>query len=164
MQRGGKTILRERSVLADGRELDKVHPVFEALGTIDEFQAHLALILSESGLASRDRDLIEESLDACSGIAGFLAGAGPDTKLKERLQRLQSASDWLFDSRGDSFVRFTASPLAARIDLARAVCRRAERRVLALKNEIEIDIACIYLDTLSDWLFLLSRSLAPGDK
>jgi len=148
--------------LADGRELDKVHPVFEALGTIDEFQAHLALILSEPGLSQGDRDLIGESLDVCSGIAGFLAGSVRDMRLTERLKKLQTACDWLFDSRGNGFVRFTASPLAARIDLARAVCRRTERRVLALREDMEVDDACLYLDTLSDWLFLLSRSIAPG--
>ena len=162
MRRGGKKLIRERSALADGRELDKVHPVFEALGTIDEFQAHLALILSQSGLSQGDKDLIEESLDVCSGIAGFLAGATRDIRLGERLQKLQTACDWLFDSRGEDFVRFTASPLAARIDLARAVCRRAERRVLALRDDMNIDDACLYLDILSDWLFLLSRSIAHG--
>jgi cob(I)alamin adenosyltransferase len=56
------------------------------------------------------------------------------------------------------FVLPGGAPGAAMLHLARAVCRRAERRVVALAGEAEVDPAVlVYLNRLSDWLFVAAR-------
>jgi cob(I)alamin adenosyltransferase len=62
-----------------------------------------------------------------------------------------------------SFVLPGGSELAARLHVARAVCRRAEREVLEAAEQIEINhLALVYLNRLSDLLFILARSANSG--
>lgn len=57
-----------------------------------------------------------------------------------------------------NFILPGGGELSARLHVARAVCRRAERRVLALNEEKPVSHACrVYLNRLSDWLFVASR-------
>ncbi len=56
------------------------------------------------------------------------------------------------------FVLPGGTPGAAALHLARAVCRRAERRVVALAAEVEVDAnVVVYLNRLSDFLFVAAR-------
>ncbi len=158
MRRGGKLQVKDTAVLADGKTLPKTDPVFEALGTMDELSAHLALLHAEEALAGEFRSQLDDSLAACFEISARLAGSRDVLPLAGRLTRLVAAHDVLFDARSGGFRRFCDNPLAARLDLVRTVCRRAERRLLALPADGQ---DCIYLDVLADWLFLAAcRCLA----
>jgi cob(I)alamin adenosyltransferase len=55
---------------------------------------------------------------------------------------------------------------SAALDLARAVCRRAERQVCALheKGDLRNPEIIVYLNRLSDWLWLLARWVEPGEQ
>ena len=62
-----------------------------------------------------------------------------------------------------SFVLPGGSELAARLHVARAVCRRAEREALEAAEELEINqLALVYLNRLSDLLFILARAANAG--
>ena len=53
---------------------------------------------------------------------------------------------------------------AARLQVARSVCRRAEREALAASEQVEINpLALVYLNRLSDLLFILARSANAAD-
>jgi cob(I)alamin adenosyltransferase len=62
-----------------------------------------------------------------------------------------------------SFVLPGGTELAGRLHVARAVCRRAERETLAAGQEVELDpLALVYLNRLSDLLFILARAANAG--
>jgi cob(I)alamin adenosyltransferase len=67
-----------------------------------------------------------------------------------------------------AFVLPAGTPKAAALHLARTVCRRAERNVVKLSHEAEVpDLFVVYLNRLSDLLFILARLAnhrdGPGD-
>ncbi len=64
-----------------------------------------------------------------------------------------------------SFVLPGGSELAARLHVARAVCRRAERDALEAAEEVDLNpLALVYLNRLSDLLFILARTANAGDE
>lgn len=94
-------------------------------------------------------------MTACLAISARLAGARDTLPLAGRLTRLVESHDLFFEAQHGGFRRFCDHPLAARFDLVRTVCRRAERRLLALPAEVRDEQDCVYLDVLADWLFYL---------
>ncbi len=76
------------------------------------------------------------------------------------IQRLEQAIDrWEAElPKLDHFVLPGGSPLAAALHLARCVCRRAERRTVALHRHTALDAqVLVYLNRLSDFLFVSAR-------
>jgi cob(I)alamin adenosyltransferase len=62
-----------------------------------------------------------------------------------------------------SFILPGGTELAARLHVARTVCRRAERETLAAAQEVELSpLALVYLNRLSDLLFILARAANAG--
>ncbi len=157
-----------------GRRTSKTSPRLEAYGTVDELNAVLgvarALGLTESSLARVDA--VQECL---VGLMGELATLGSDMEEYARrgyprvgeadVAALEAAAQELED--GAQGIRFRgwarpgqgASAGAAQLDLARAVCRRAERRVGVLREAGDLLNPSIplFLNRLSDLLWLLAR-------
>jgi cob(I)alamin adenosyltransferase len=64
-----------------------------------------------------------------------------------------------------SFVLPGGTEVAARLHVARAVCRRAEREALAAAEEVNLNpLSLVYLNRLSDLLFILARTANAGDE
>jgi cob(I)alamin adenosyltransferase len=62
-----------------------------------------------------------------------------------------------------SFILPGGTETAARLHVARTVCRRAEREVIAAAEEVELNpLVLVYLNRLSDLLFILARAANPG--
>jgi cob(I)alamin adenosyltransferase len=153
--------------LGDGRRVPKDHPRIEAIGTVDELNAVIGLLLAESPdlpehglLQSIQNDLFDVGADLCLPAA---ADEQPGQKLRvttAQTERLESAIDRL---NGDlkpltSFILPGGSPAAAWCHLARTVCRRAERAVVTLmRSEVVSPTVLVYLNRLSDLLFVLGR-------
>lgn len=164
MKKGGKGATAKRtSRLADGGELPKGDPRFEAIGTLDELAAHLSLIGFdlEAPETATVATIIEDLTALSAALAADKASAGIT---EEILARLQSFHDNLFDTvdPGTAFVRARFNRTAARADIARTICRRAERDLLRLAPGSVDDAALLYVDLLSDWIFLLARKLDAG--
>ena len=157
-----------------GGRVSKADPVPEACGSIDEAVAVLGLARAQAS----DPDLSAELLGLQREL--FVVGADLATNPDERTrleplvskvtpqmaERLEARIDELVLAYPlpDAFVVPGANPLAACLDVARSVVRRAERRVVDLRDKgaaVNGD-ASTYLNRLSDLLFVLAR-VAAGE-
>lgn len=147
--------------LFNGGRVKKTHPRIEACGALDELNSHLGV-----AAASRPAD---EVADALRQVQADLFSLGADlASCAEKSSALGEASVAWLEQGIDrmtaeleplrNFILPGGSPAAAQIHVARAVCRRAERRVLALEEGEEVfPFAKTYLNRLSDYLFTLAR-------
>jgi cob(I)alamin adenosyltransferase len=155
--------------LGDGTRVPKDNPRVAAYGAVDELNAVLGLLLAHAptgehvGLV-RDvqNDLFDVGADLC---VPEKAEPGPHPPLRvtpEQATRLEKAIDRLNErlSPLKSFVLPGGTVAAAWCHLARTVCRRAERDVVTLGRQEAINPqTVIYLNRLSDFLFVLARVL-----
>lgn len=162
---------RGQTALMYGLRVPKHHGRVEACGAVDELNAALGLARAQSppswlaeALVSVQRDLIvlmgELATDPVHRPRlvqdGFpLLSMEHVTRLEGEVNRLEEIlpvpRDWALPG---------ANPLSAALDFARAVCRRAERRVCALAGGPEAvrEVILAYLNRLSDLLWLWARS------
>ena len=156
----------ETGLLAGGR-VSKADARVEAYGTVDEVNASLGAAVVEARLlpAGPARELVVESVEACQEglmrLAAELAsggavgiGVGPDDILGLE-RRIDSAQALVVDL--SHFLIPGVSRAEAALHVARTVCRRAERRVVALPQEQAPTDGVRYLNRVSDLLFALAR-------
>ncbi|THH34977.1 cob(I)yrinic acid a,c-diamide adenosyltransferase [Neolewinella litorea] len=158
---------RGETGLFSGRRVSKSDPRVEAYGTIDELNACLGLLRDHVGPSTepgtRVRAQILEQQKTLFALGAALADDRPDggyrvpesaaTQLEEFMDEMDAALP-----RMTHFVLPGGSPPVSFAHLARTVCRRAERRSVEVEG---VDPAVIvYLNRLSDYLFVLSRYLA----
>ncbi len=163
--------------LGDDSRVAKDHPRVAAYGTVDELNAVLGLLLAqEPALPEADllrgvqNDLFDVGADLCVPASPEEAAGPPRLRVRpEQALRLEAAIDRLNEPLAplNSFVLPGGSRGAAWCHLARTVCRRAERDVVTLARGESINPeVIIYLNRLSDLLFVLARSCnrgGPGD-
>ena len=146
----------------------KNHPRVEAYGTLDELNAHLGLL----NVAIADCDtkaLIEQIENHIITLGSYLAN---DKECEchigtEEIAALENAIDKLEATLPPmrEFVLPGGNEATARANVARTVCRRAERAIVSLQEENHVDNnALVYINRLSDYLFLLPRKLAGGSE
>ena len=153
--------------LGDGTRVPKDHLRVAAYGAVDELNAVLGLLLAGSPpppeadlLRSIQNDLFDVGADLCVPQA---ENEAPGQRLRvraEQVTRLEGAIDRLNAGLQPltSFVLPGGEPAAAWCHLARTVCRRAERDVVTLMRAEPLNPqALIYLNRLSDLLFVLAR-------
>ncbi len=159
-----------------GKRIAKTSSRVEALGAVDELNAALGLARA-SGLAEEVEAIVDLIQEKLVGLMGQLACLSEDAARydeKAYAKVLDADVNWLeerakdFEGRG---IRFTgwARPGAehsvgrAGLDVARAVARRAERRVWQLHQEGDTVPAAVrlYFNRLSDLLWILARADAP---
>ena len=156
--------------LANGIRVPKNHIRVESYGTIDELNAHIALlesIVNDEEL-KKELHVIQDHLFI---IQTHLAVDNSQTCPFE-LPDLQQVNPQLLEQRIDfmnksrpqlhAFVYLGGHPTVAACHIARCVCRRAERTLVTLaeKYTVETRIAS-YINRLSDYLFILARNLEP---
>ena len=159
--------------LGDGTRVSKLDPRVAATGVVDELNAQLGLVLAlpASDLPSGIREPLERIQNDLFDLGADLAV--PFGEEGDRLRIEQGAIDELerlcdrFNAdlpELKSFVVPGGSDSAARLHVARTVCRRAELTVLDAAEKVRIDpLAAVYLNRLSDLLFILSRAAnEPG--
>ncbi|WP_430451774.1 cob(I)yrinic acid a,c-diamide adenosyltransferase [Rhodopirellula europaea] len=166
--------------LFGGPRVAKDDTRIEAYGTVDELNATLGQVRSAlkepAGQTSKANEGLHE-LDAriaqvqheLFSIGAELASPHPDQfDLRVIGQpHIQRIEDWIDDAEQQlpplkQFILPGGSVLASHVHLSRAVCRRAERRVISLADAVQTetpisDSVIIYLNRLSDWLFVVSR-------
>lgn len=167
-----KTGDKGQTSLVGGARVAKSDPRLEAYGTVDELNSVLGLLrasLPAAGLAKWGTR-IDASLQAVQNnlfnIGSHLACA--DENLRPALPQLTSAHVQALENDMDSwekelpqltnFILPGGGTPAAYAHLARTVCRRAERACVRLQENAAIsELHLIFLNRLSDWLFLLAR-------
>jgi len=160
-----------RSSLADGSRRRKDDLVIEVLGEIDETHSFLGLLKTAMENPSK-RDEIEWIEHCLLTMGGMVAKAPtyPNTDKSLRVlgnSELNKLEKYQMKHMEQAeipaaFVVYGDNEASARADVARAVCRRAERRLVALimdRGMTELASAQIFLNRLSDYLFVLARTL-----
>ena len=157
--------------LGDGTRVPKTDARIEAYGTVDELNSCLGLVLAAPGLPDELRPELELIQNELFDLGADLAVPLEDVKrerlrlVQERIDRLELAVDTVNERLEPlrSFVLPGGSEAAARLHLARTVCRRAERRTGTLANEAALNpLALAYLNRLSDLLFVFARAANAG--
>ena len=153
--------------LGDGSRVTKLDPRIAAYGAVDELNSWLGVVLADDPPASF-RPLLEriqnELFDVGADLSvPFAAGDDRLRVAQSQIDELELACDeWNAPlPELKSFVLPGGSAFAARLHVARTVCRRAERDALRAAQEVEVDpLALVYLNRLSDLLFILARGAA----
>jgi len=138
-----------------GKRVAKDSPLLIAVGSLDELMSFLGwakLALDRNG--NRQLEEIQKDIQ---GIMAQLAGYA-DVKLSGRTQKLERQIDVIWGGKSkNKFVLPGANEAEARLQLARVVCRRAERMVVRLGREQAVSgTIAAYLNRLSDFLFALA--------
>jgi cob(I)alamin adenosyltransferase len=143
--------------IINGKRLRKDHPLIECLGTLDELNAFLGDAKTALGVCPSS-DIISGIQKDLSLIMGALAGmsvpAGVSVPDEARLNSLIAELEASLPPL-TAFAVPGANPASAKLHIARAVCRRAERRLIALERQTMA--VAPYINRLSDLLFLMAQ-------
>jgi cob(I)alamin adenosyltransferase len=154
--------------LVDGSRLAKHHARLEAIGTVDEANSALGLALTAlQGEAAADVQRVQNDL---FDLGADLATPGEDFAPSEMVLRIVPAQAERLERQIDalnadlaplrSFILPGGGEAAARVHVARAAVRRAERAMTALAAEAPVNPAALmFVNRLSDYLFVLARAL-----
>jgi cob(I)alamin adenosyltransferase len=138
--------------LGDGSRVSKLDPRVAAMGEVDELNS---VVGWAGGLDRVQNELFDLGADlAVPCAAGDDRLRITDEAIARLEEEIEAANATLPELK--SFVLPGGSERAARLFLARAVCRRAERAVLAVPDTSPL--AAVYLNRLSDLLFVLARA------
>jgi len=146
-----------KTSLIDGKRVAKSNKIIWAIGEIDELNSYLGVIRSELKGESLNKKLKEIQKDLFS-IGSILAG-GKMKFDRKRVRELEKEIDNL-EAILPVQTRFlfpTGTKVASMLFLARSVARRAERRVIDLGKKTVTREILVYLNRLSDYLFILAR-------
>ena len=149
--------------LLNGTRVPKYDERIELNGIIDELNSHLGLVkaaVSEEAFREEICTIQRNLMKIMSGVAASCRGgaryafcASDTTLLETRINELEASFP-----RQKDFVLYGGCELSARLDVARAVARRAERRVARVTQLYGADAeAGRYLNRLSDYLYVRAR-------
>ena len=161
-----KTGDQGNTALINGERLPKNSLVFEFLGTLDEFNASLGLVISKFASIPQSQTMVKEkklltNLQNELFKLGAEIAASPKVKLDEQFtHHLEKEIDFLQNDLGKDwrykFVLPGGSEISAFLDLSRTICRRLERRLVSLDNERDIrEVALQFINRSSDYLYVL---------
>jgi len=164
--RGGD---RGETSLGDGSRVSKLDCRIAAFGTVDELNSLVGVVLAG--------DVSEGITPVLGRVQNELFDLGADVSVpfdpedgrlrvsQEQIDRLEADCDRFNADLSElkSFVLPGGTEAAARLHVARAVCRRAERVVLDAAEQVELNpLVAVYLNRLSDLLFILARTANVG--
>jgi cob(I)alamin adenosyltransferase len=154
--------------LFGGGRVGKDHARVEAYGDVDELNAALGVVRAIEPVPRIDEIVAPVQRDLFS-IGALLATPDLD-RMKEHLAKARIDDGRVAEMEAAidecereldplrSFILPGGTPKAAALHMARTVCRRAERRIVALGREVEVpELVIRYLNRLSDLLFMLAR-------
>jgi cob(I)alamin adenosyltransferase len=151
--------------LGDGSRVSKLDPLVRAYGEVDELNSLVGwtqVVAGDPRLARIQNELFDLGADLS---VPWAEGDGRLRITQEAVDRLEADCDEANAPLPELriFVLPGGSEAAARLHVARAVCRRAEREVLAASAERPLNpLAAVYLNRLSDLLFVLARAANSG--
>ena len=151
--------------LIGGTRVKKYHVRIEAYGTVDELNSFIGLIRDTAEASDQD-GLLVDIQNRLFTVGSDLASDPESSRMK--VPELQAADIEALEKAIDSmdeqlaplknFILPGGDLAASYCHVARCVCRRAERRVIDLNDQAEVDPKIMeYLNRLSDYLFVLAR-------
>ncbi len=156
------------TALFGGRRVPKHHLRIEAYGTVDELNSYIGLLVDQP-IDNHYRKLLRAIQDRLFTLGSTLAADPEKSNLtvpdiqQADIQLLEDEMDTMDSSLPElkNFILPGGHTIVSYCHIARCVCRRAERLVVALKEDSSVpDVVLHYLNRLSDYLFVLSRKLA----
>jgi cob(I)alamin adenosyltransferase len=150
--------------LGDGSRVSKLDSRIAAYGTVDELNALVGLALARGcpeRIAAPLRRIQNELFDVGADLCVPLSIEGRLRVSQEMIDALELLCDQFNEELPElrSFVLPGGTEAAALLHMARTVCRRAEREALVAAAEHDVDrLVPVYLNRLSDLLFILARS------
>lgn len=163
-----KTGDKGKTSLLGGTRVSKFDLRIEAYGTIDELNAWIGILHSAPENEMR-KQLLEQIQNLLFSAGSHLAAEsdnkfplppGPDNEEIEHLEQAMDEMEKVLPQLRN-FILPGGNMLVAHCHVARTVCRRAERRLTELAENTTVDpLTLMYLNRLSDYLFMLGRMLA----
>ena len=162
-----KTGDQGQTSLIGGTRVPKHHLRIESYGTVDELNSYIGLIRDQQ-VSEHQHNLLKEIQDRLFTIGSALASDPEKSKMKipdlhqEDIELLEKEIDTMTADLPElrHFILPGGSNAVSFCHLARCVCRRAERICVHLSEDSFVDEkVMVYLNRLSDYLFVLSRKL-----
>ncbi|MBU0505607.1 MAG: cob(I)yrinic acid a,c-diamide adenosyltransferase [bacterium] len=147
--------------LCDGSRVEKDHLRVDSYGDVDELNSTLGLAASHTDDKTLKEQLVTIQKDLMS--LGSLLSKGQKDKIdlsEKHIQALETFIDQHEEKLPPlkNFILPGGSKLASILHMARTTCRRAERKCVTLAKKDVVDPLCVmYLNRLSDYLFVASR-------
>ncbi len=162
-----KTGDKGETSLIGGVRVAKYHIRIESYGTVDELNSYIGLLKDKINNAETKK-ILAEIQDRLFTIGSVLASDPEKSKMK--IPDLVATDISLLEDEIDrmnailpelkNFILPGGNEVASVCHIARCVCRRAERLTVHLATESEVEpMVIIYLNRLSDYLFVLSRKI-----
>ncbi|QEM09492.1 cob(I)yrinic acid a,c-diamide adenosyltransferase [Mucilaginibacter rubeus] len=158
--------------LIGGTRVPKHHIRIESYGTVDELNSYIGLIRDQD-IDANDKEVLKQIQDRLFTIGSSLAADPerskmviPDLYLSD-VEALETEIDNMNEKLPPlkHFILPGGSNVISFCHIARCVCRRAERITVQLAEESTVDEKVnIYLNRLSDYLFILARKIANVNK
>jgi cob(I)alamin adenosyltransferase len=156
--------------LGDGSRVSKLDPRVAAYGAVDELNAHIGLVLALDELDPELRDPLARIQNDLFDLGADLSVPFATGDVRLRVEQAQvDELERLCDLHNEalpelkSFVLPGGGEAAARLHVARTICRRAELVALATAAQTPIDpLVPVYLNRLSDLLFIFARAASAG--
>lgn len=158
--------------LIGGTRVGKYHLRIESYGTVDELNSWIGLIRDQQ-ISATHKNVLKQVQEKLFVIGALLASDPEHSRMKlpelaeSDVELLEKEIDGMNDSLPPlkHFILPGGSTTVSYCHLARCVCRRAERITVHLAEESTVDnLVIIYLNRLSDYLFILGRKLGHEDK
>jgi len=147
--------------LFGGKRVSKDDPQVRAYGAVDEFSTTLGVVMT-TNVSEGDKELLTKvqrnlyhAMNAlCGGIMDESILTGHTKEIEAYIDEVENELPKLH-----RFILPQGTPESVWFHMARTVCRRAEREVIAwvTQQNTSFDVICMYLNRLSDLLFVLSR-------
>jgi len=162
-----KTGDKGQTSLIGGTRVPKYHIRIEAYGTVDELNSYIGLILCQA-IEEHHQVVLKEIQDRLFTIGASLASDPERAKMK--IPDLLASDITVLETEMDQmnevlpalkhFILPGGNTIVSYCHIARCVCRKAERLTVNLAEESFVDNnITIYLNRLSDYLFVLARKL-----
>lgn len=156
---------RGETGLLGGVRVPKSSPRIEAIGEVDELNAHLGLVLGSLGDGSSASMLVQ--IQSWLFDLGAELATPPGSRFAhqairdEHVKALEASIDEMNEHLAPlkAFILPGGSMAAAHLHVARCVCRRAERALAVLAQQVDLrEELPAFLNRLSDWLFVAARA------
>ncbi len=160
--------------LASGKRVSKASDRVDAYGTVDEFSSMLGVVIAHLNASEREikKELenIQHDLFAIGAVLASPAGKNQEVRSKnlgKRVETFERVIDRLTKTLPPlkNFILPGGGKAGAFLHMARTVCRRAERHIIALSQKEQVDAGIIpYFNRLSDLLFTMARFVNQKQK
>jgi cob(I)alamin adenosyltransferase len=154
--------------LIGGTRVPKHHLRIESYGTVDELNSYIGMIRDQDTISTHQRAVLKEIQDRLFTIGSSLASDPEKSKMKlpdlfdKDIELLEVEMDTMNEKLPDlkHFILPGGTTAVSFCHIARCVCRRAERIGVHLAEDSFVDEKIlIYLNRLSDFLFVLARKI-----